>query len=193
MGHSNQLSHKNLPSEQIEDIRFAAKQMSGAKRRAFEAEMALKYCAGRARLAKTVFGWKQETVELGLAEKRSGYTCYGAQSAYCGCRRWEEREPEAAQALREVAEAHAQQDPTFRSTLAYSRLTAQAALATLRERGFDEQQLPSASTMAEVLNRMGYRLRKVVKAKPLKKIKQTDAIFENLGKKTVSPALPERK
>jgi hypothetical protein len=59
MGHSNQLSHKNLPSEQIEDIRFAAKQMSGAKRRAFEAEMALKYCAGRARLEKTVFGWKQ--------------------------------------------------------------------------------------------------------------------------------------
>jgi hypothetical protein len=37
--------------------------------------------------------------------------------------------------------------------------------------------------MASVLNRQGYRLRKVVKAKPLKKIKQTDAIFENIKKK----------
>jgi hypothetical protein len=38
--------------------------------------------------------------------------------------------------------------------------------------------------MAEVLNRMGYRLRKVVKAKPRKKLKQTDAIFDNIKKKT---------
>ncbi|MEH2004993.1 hypothetical protein, partial [Nostoc sp.] len=34
--------------------------------------------------------------------------------------------------------------------------------------------LPKASTMAQVLNRIGYRLRKVVKAKPQKKLyKQT--------------------
>ena len=38
--------------------------------------------------------------------------------------------------------------------------------------------------MAEVLNRMGFRLRKVVKAKPQKKIKETDAIFDNIKKKT---------
>jgi hypothetical protein len=31
---------------------------------------------------------------------------------------------------------------------------------------------------------MGYRLRKVVKAKPQKKIKETDAIFDNIKKKT---------
>jgi hypothetical protein len=38
--------------------------------------------------------------------------------------------------------------------------------------------------MAEVLNRMGFRLRKVVKAKPQKKITQTDAICDNIEKKT---------
>ena len=41
--------------------------------------------------------------------------------------------------------------------------------------------------MAEVLNRMGYRLRKVVKAKPQKKIKETDAIFDNIKKKMKKP------
>jgi hypothetical protein len=38
--------------------------------------------------------------------------------------------------------------------------------------------------MAEVLNRLGFRLRKVLKAKPQKKIAETDAIFDNIEKKT---------
>jgi hypothetical protein len=38
--------------------------------------------------------------------------------------------------------------------------------------------------MAEVLNRLGFRLRKVVKAKPQKKLPETDAIFDNIKKKT---------
>ena len=37
--------------------------------------------------------------------------------------------------------------------------------------------------MAEVLNRLGYRLRKISKAKPQKKIEETDAIFENIKKR----------
>jgi hypothetical protein len=42
--------------------------------------------------------------------------------------------------------------------------------------------------MAAVLNRLGFRLRKVVKAKPQKKIKETDAIFDNIKKKTRKPS-----
>ena len=38
--------------------------------------------------------------------------------------------------------------------------------------------------MAEVFNRMGSRLRKVLKAKPQKKITATDAIFDKIKKKT---------
>ena len=41
--------------------------------------------------------------------------------------------------------------------------------------------------MVEVLNRQGFRLRKVVKAKPQKKIKETDAIFDNIKKKMAKP------
>jgi hypothetical protein len=67
--------------------------------------------------------------------------------------------------------------------LTYTRLTAKAALEALREQGYGEELLPSPSTMAEVLNRMGFRLRKVVKAKPQKKIKETDAIFDNIKKR----------
>jgi hypothetical protein len=121
---------------------------------------------------------------VGLAERRTGLLCLGAQSAFSGRKRWEDTQPEAAAALSRLAAAQAQQDPTFRTTLAYTRLTAQAAVEALRAQGYGTDQLPSPSTMAEVLNRMGFRLRKVVKAKPQKKIAETDAIFENIEKKT---------
>jgi hypothetical protein len=149
--------------------------------------MTLKYCGGNPLMAEAVFGWGRQTVALGLAERRTGIICLGAQAACSGRKRWEDRHPQAAQALRQLADAHAQQDPTFRTSLTYTRLTAQAALKALEAQEYSEDQLPSPSTMAEVLNRMGFRLRKVVKAKPQKKIKETDAIFDNIKKKMTTP------
>ena len=71
-----------------------------------------------------------------------------------------------------LAEAHCQQDPTIRTVLSFTRLSAKEALQQLRAKGFAEEVLPSPSTMAEVLNRNGYRLRAVVKAKPQKKFRK---------------------
>ena len=177
-------SHEPFRPSQIADLLLAASKRIGATKRAFQAEMALKYCGGIPLLAETILGWGRHTVEVGLAERRTGILCLGAQAAFSGRKRWEDTQPEAAAALSRLAEAHAQQDPTFRTTLAYTRLTAQAALEALRAQGYGMDQLPSPSTMAAVLNRMGFRLRKVVKAKPQKKIAETDAIFDNIEKKT---------
>nr|WP_206603273.1 transposase [Leptolyngbya ohadii] len=157
-----------MSTSQIEDLRLAASKMHGAERRSFQAEMALKYCQGNARLAEQVFGWGRVNVEVGLAEKRTGIICVGAQSGYSGAKCWEEKYPDVATALRALAEQHAQQDPTFQTSIAYTRLTAQAALKQLQLQGFSAEQLPAPSTMAVVLNRMGYRLRPVMKAKPQK-------------------------
>ena len=179
-----------LSSSQIQDLRLAAAQMTGVARRAFQAEMALKYCHGSARFAETVLGWSREAVEVGLAERRTGICCLGAHATWSGRKRWEEKYPEAATALGALAEAHAPQAPTFRTPLAYTRLTAKAAGEALRAQGISESQLPSASTMAEVLNRMGYRLRTVIKAKPQKKIPETDAIFANIKKRPRRPGHP---
>ncbi len=131
--------------------------------------MCLKYCGGSARLAETIFGWGRNNVELGLAEKRTGITCIGAQAAFGGSKSWEERYPEAAASLREIASAHAQQDPSFVTTIAYTRLTAAEAIKQLQQQGYPDEQVPAPSTMALILNRMGYRLKPVVKAKPKKK------------------------
>jgi hypothetical protein len=77
-------SQPSLTPSQIADLRLAASKLSGPERRSFEAEMTLKYCAGHPLKAEAVFGWGRETVALGLAEKRSGIICVGAQSAFSG-------------------------------------------------------------------------------------------------------------
>lgn len=158
-----------LNPSQIEDLRLAASLLLGATRRSFQAEMCLKYGGGSARLAQTIFSWGRNNVELGLAEKRTGITCIGAQAAFGGNKSWEERYPEAAANLRVIASAHAQQDPSFLTTIAYTRLTAAEAIKQLQQQGYADEQVPAPSTMALILNRMGYRLKPVVKAKPKKK------------------------
>jgi hypothetical protein len=152
----------------IEDIRLASRKMTGAQRRAFEAQMALKYCGGSARCAEDLFGWSRRAVQLGLNEERCGIVCLGHHRFSCGAKLWEEKHPDAAQALWEIAQSHSQQDPRFRTTISFTRLTAEQAIEQLRARGFAQAVLPSRSCMSQVLNRNGYRLRPVLKAKPQK-------------------------
>ena len=55
----------------------AARLLTGAKRRAYQAECAAVLCQGSARAAEALFGWRRDTVTLGLEEARSGITCLG--------------------------------------------------------------------------------------------------------------------
>lgn len=158
-----------LTESQIEDIRLASTKMYGVSRRAFQAQMCLKYCDGSARKAETIWGWGRNNVQLGLEEERSGIICLGTQSIFSGAKTWEQKHSLVATALKEIAEAHCQQEPSFKTSIAYTRLTASEAISQLRNKGFREDQIPAPSTMAVILNRMGYRLTKVVKAKPQKK------------------------
>jgi hypothetical protein len=47
--------------------------------------------------------------------------------------------------------------------------------------GYRVQELPKERTMRNILNRMNYRLKRIQKAKPLKKTKDTNAIFANVA------------
>jgi hypothetical protein len=141
----------------IAALRLAASKMTGPKRRAFEAEMTIKYGAGNPLMAEAVCGWGRQTVALGLAERRPGSLCLGAHSAFSGRKRWEAQHPHAAPSLRQLAEAPAPQDPTFRTSFTSTRLTAPAALNALTAQGYREGPWPSPTTMAEGLKRMGLR------------------------------------
>ena len=153
-------------------MRIATSKMYGACRRSFQAQMCLKYVGGSTRKAERIWGWGRENVQVGLEEERTGIICLGLQSMSSGMKKWEQKYPQVATVLQEIAEAHCQQEPSFTTTsIAYTRLTASQAIAQLEKRGFSCEEIPAPSTMATILNRMGYRLRKIVKAKPQKAVR----------------------
>jgi hypothetical protein len=82
--------------------------------------------------------------------------------------------------LKAIGEASSQTDPTFRTTQLYRRLTAAEAKRQLVEMGYDEAQLPSERSLCRMLGDLGFAPRRVAKSKPLRKIPETDAIFETV-------------
>lgn len=83
--------------------------------------------------------------------------------------------------IKKIVEPISQADPTFRTTQLYTPLTAEEVHKRLkREKGYKE--LPTERTINTKLNDLGYHPQKVAKSKPLKKIPETDAIFEQVHK-----------
>jgi hypothetical protein len=74
--------------------------------------------------------------------------CIGLQSSCCRNKPWEEEYPETSEYLCKLAENQSQQDHTFQSSIAFTRLTAQSALNALKDAGFSDEDLPSLSSMS---------------------------------------------
>jgi hypothetical protein len=169
-----------LKEPHIATIKDAAQKLTGAKRRAFQAQVVLDYLNGSARRAETVFGWSRRTVILGLHELWTGITCVDNTSAR-GNRTTEEKRPQLAEDMRSLADPHSQVDPKFQSPFRYTRMTAKAMRqALIDQKSWEDNQLPCENTIGNILNRLGYRLRRVQKAKPVKRVRATEAIFDHV-------------
>ena len=169
-----------LTKEVIASFKDAARKLTGPKRRAFEAQVTLDYLDGNLWKAETVFGWSHHTVALGLNELRTGITCMDHFSGR-GNRKTEAKFPELEADIRALAEPESQADPKFQSPFPDTRMTAKAVRkALIDQKGWTDEGLPHVNTIGEILNRLGYKLRRVQKTKPLKKIKETEAIFANV-------------
>ena len=148
----------HLDEQYRENLKQSASKLKGHERRAFQASATLKYCRGSPGQAEKLFGWGRQAVALGLNELRTNIVCYSARPAFSGNKLWEEKHPEAADALWAIAQSYAQQDPAVRGRRAkYQRITAIEAIEALRDRGFAANTLPSITTMTAVLNRKGLR------------------------------------
>jgi hypothetical protein len=160
-------------------IRSGARRLTGFQRRAFQAEVAIELCDGNARQAERRFGWGRETVQTGLHERRTGLRCLEDFVAR-GRRRVEDRDQRLATDIRLIVEPRSYADPGLKSSRRYTNLSAAEVRAALITRGYAEAGLPAERTMRNILNRMNYRLRRIRKGKPLKKVEETDAIFANV-------------
>lgn len=161
-------------------LRLAASRLTGPQRRLFIAEVTLQLCGGSARRAERRFHWGRATVTKGLHELQQGLRCLDNFQAR-GRPRLEDKHPPLAQDIRALAEPHTHADPELKSERHYANLSAEEMLTLLQtKKGYAKEALPSVRTMRDIMNRLGYRLKRIQKAKPLKKTKQTDAIFANV-------------
>ena len=156
-----------LTEDVIQTIQSAAQLLTGYRRRQFQAETVVKYCNGSAREAETTFGWGRAAVVTGLGELRSGIRCLDACHLR-GRKKSEELCPKLEDHVHRLVEPQAQADPKFQTTLAFTRITAKAVRDALKAEPELKGFVPSRQTVGRLLNRLGYRLRRVLKARPEK-------------------------
>jgi len=159
----------------------AARRMKGVHRRLFLAEVCQKLCGGNTRRAERRFGWGRDTIAKGIEEQKLDPEVLATRrSRNAGKKRSEDRNPQLAIDIRLIVEPHTQTDPELKTDRRYTNLSAAEVRRALLDRGYSQDQVPSERTMRDILNRMNYRLKRIQKGKPLKKTKDTDAIFENV-------------
>jgi hypothetical protein len=160
-------------------IRSGARRLTGYQRRLFQAEVVTALCDGNARQAEYRFGWGRATVEKGLHERAHGVRCLENFAAR-GRQRSEAKAPQLAADIRAIVEPHTYADPGLKSARRYTNLSAAEVRDALVQKGYSPAVLPSERTLRDILNRMNYRLKRIQKGKPLKKTRETDAIFANV-------------
>ncbi len=176
-----------------ETIQSAARKLTGFQRRQFQAEMAIKYCRGNPRRAERVFGWGRDAVNTGLNELRTGIRCVEDYSTR-GRRKSEEKSPELVEEIHALVEPESQADPKFQTPLAYTRITAKAVHDRLvANTAGDGRHVPAERTVYDILNRLGYRLRRVQKTKPQKKSLKPTPSSTICGKSTRRPPKPRKR
>lgn len=161
-----------LTEDVLETVKSAARKLTGWKRRQLQAEMALKYCQGSARQAERVFGWGRDAVNTGLNELRTGIRCVDNVHAR-GRKKTEDKHPQIPEQIHALVELDTQADPKFQTPLAFTRVTAKAvreqlAVGATAEEDGQPPYVPSERSTYRILNRLGYRLRRVRKTKPQK-------------------------
>ena len=157
-----------LSASAIETIKQAARKLTGFRRRQFQAEVAAKFCDGSPRRAERAFGWGRDAVNTGLHELRTGIRCCDDFTTR-GRRKLEEQSPQLADEIHALVQPESQADPKFQTAFAYTRMTARQVREQLAAKmSGTDLPLPAERTLRSILNRLGYRLRRVRKTKPQK-------------------------
>ena len=157
-----------------------ARALKGSTRRIFMAQVVKALGKGGQRRAEIELGWHRGTLRKGMHEFESGFRCYDNYSAR-GRKPVEHHLPNLLNDIKAIAEAESQTDPTFKTTRLYIRLSAaEVRKQLIKQKGYSDAELPCGDTIRTKLNELGYHPKKVKKSQPLKKIPETDAIFERL-------------
>ena len=121
-------------------------------RRQAMGDVVLTVLDGKPRVAENEFGWNRSTVALGIKEFESGIACIDDLTKRRKPKS-EEKNPELLESIRKIMEPCSQAEPRLRTTLLYTKMTAQAVYNALIAEGWPEESLPAVRTLCNILNR----------------------------------------
>lgn len=157
-----------------------ATKLKGSDRRQFMAEVVRGLGIGGQTLAERELGWNRRTIRKGMRELTRGEPIVDGY-ARSGRKRIEEKLPDLLADIQALVDPQAQTDPSFKTTRLYSRLSvAEVRRQLIEQKGYEDEALPSVETLRRRLNALGYTVKRVVKAKPQKRVPETEAIFEQI-------------
>ena len=169
-----------FPDRLCDTLTYASIHLKGANRRMFMAETICSIGKGGQRMAEKILGWNRGTIRKGMHELQSGIHCVDNFSGR-GRKASEEHLPDLLEDITAIVKPSSQTDPTFRTTKLYTPLTAKNVHNRLFEqKKYLEYELPTIRTISTKLNNLNFHPQKVAKTKPAKKIKETDAIFQQV-------------
>ena len=145
-----------------------ANSLKGSQRRRFIARTVQQLGPGGQRRAERELGWNRQTIRKALRELSSGLVCLDAFTLRRR-KRAEEHLPNVLTDMKAIVDSQSQADPQFRTQRLYTRLTAaEVRRQLIAQKGYTDQQLPSAETIGAKLNDLGYYPQKVAKSQPKK-------------------------
>lgn len=157
-----------------------AKKLKGSDRRQFMAEVVKGLGIGGQTLVERELGWNRRTVRKGMQELESGQPIIDGFDR-SGRKGIETKLPNLLKDIKSLVDPQSQTDPSFKSTRLYTRMTASVVRRQLiAQCGYTDEELPTSETIRRKLNDLGYTLKRVLKTKPIKKIPETEAIFEQV-------------
>lgn len=142
--------------------------LSGYARRHFMAKIVETVFAGKPSHAENELGWNRTTLRKALDELK-GEFCYVDRYHERGRKRSEAHLPNLLTDICAIVDSQSQTDPTFRTQRLYTRLSAaEVRQQLLKQKGYEDDDLPCAATIGNKLNELGYHLRPVQKSRPQK-------------------------
>src|SRR5258708_24531461 len=145
-----------------------AKSLKGSARRLFLARTVRALGEGGQRLAERELGWNRGTIRKGQHELEHEIVCLDAYTSR-GRKRSEEHLPNLLSDIIAIVDGQSQADPQFRTNRLYTRLTAtEVRRQLIAQKGYRNEELPTAETISTKLNALGYYPKKVAKSQPQK-------------------------
>jgi hypothetical protein len=154
--------------------------LKGSDKRKALAQTAKELGKGGQSIVASHFNVSRDTIRKGTYELESGFKIVDAHNAK-GRKKAEEILPTLMDDIKDIVDSQSQTDPNFKTTRLFTRLTVKEIRNQLiQQKGYTDEALPTNQTLNNKVNQLGYILKKVQKVKPIKKIPETDKIFENI-------------